>query len=242
MRDHGERHRPRATARRGWSAWVLPSILAAALLPGLLASGGCRRRAHSPEEALARLQNVVAKRDPAALFDVLDQRSRWAWMTIQKTHREAYDIILSNYPEGPERDRELRRFQKGAMLGSARALFAEEVGQAALGALASPLAPVERFEPAPAGAAPASQPGPRPAAEAPAPASSSPAAEPPDQTSVAVLTDGTRLAFERGPDGSWGYAAFAHASNERQNRALHDVELVRASAADYERAALRGGR
>jgi hypothetical protein len=200
------------------------------LLPGLLlASGGCRRRAHSPEEALARLQNVVAKRDPAALFDVLDQRSRWAWMTIQKTHREAYDIILSNYPEGPERERELRRFQKGALLGSARALFAEEVGQAALGALVSPLAPVERFEPA------------APAAEAPAPASSTPAAEPPDQASVAVLTDGTRLPFERGPDGSWGYAAFAHASNERQNRALHDVELVRASAADYERAALQGG-
>ena len=229
MRDHGERHRPRAATRRGWSARVLPSILAAVLLlPSLLlASGGCRRRAHSPEEALARLQNVVANRDPAALFDVLDQRSRWAWMTIQKTHREAYDIILSNYPEGPERERELRRFQKGAMLGSARALFAEEVGQAALDALVNPLAPVERFEPA------------APAAPAPA---SSPAAEPPDQASVAVLTDGTRLPFERGPDGSWGYAAFAHASSERQNRALHDVELVRTSAADYERAALQGGR
>jgi len=182
---------------------------------------GCRRQARSAEQALARLQNVVANRDPAALFDVLDQRSRWAWMTIQKSHREAYDIILSNYPEGPERERELRRFQKGAVLGSARALFADELGQGALAQLASPLPPVQRFETAAAGPDPDS--GDEPVREA-------------------ILTDGTRLPFRRGPDGGWGYSGLARTSAERQNRALHDVELVRASAADYERAAARSGR
>jgi hypothetical protein len=188
---------------------------------------GCRRQARSAEQALARLQNVVANRDPAALFDVLDQRSRWAWMTIQKSHREAYDIILSNYPEGPERERELRRFQKGAVLGSARALFAEELGQGALAQLVSPLPPVQRFETVAAAAAPTGSPDPESADE--------PVRE-------AILTDGTRLPFRRGPDGSWGYSGLAHTSAERQNRALHDVELVRASAADYERAAARSGR
>jgi hypothetical protein len=193
---------------------------------------GCRRQARSAEQALARLQNVVANRDPAALFDVLDQRSRWAWMTIQKSHREAYDIILSNYPEGPERDRELRRFQKGAVLGSARALFAEELGQAALAQLASPLSPVQRFETVAA--------APTPAAAAPGDGRDPVSAEEPERE--AILTDGTRLAFRRGPDGSWGYSGLARTSAERQNRALHDVELVRASAADYERAAARSGR
>jgi hypothetical protein len=205
---------------------VLVLVLGMALHLG----AGCRRQARSAEQALARLQNVVANRDPAALFDVLDQRSRWAWMTIQKSHREAYDIILSNYPEGPERERELRRFQKGAVLGSARALFADELGQGALAQLASPLPPVQRFETvaaAPAAAAPATGPDPESAEEL---------------VREAILTDGTRLPFRRGPDGSWGYSGLARTSAERQNRALHDVELVRASAADYERAAARSGR
>ena len=194
---------------------------------------GCRRQARSAEQALARLQNVVANRDPAALFDVLDQRSRWAWMTIQKSHREAYDIILSNYPEGPERERELRRFQKGAVLGSARALFADELGQGALAQLASPLPPVQRFETVAAAAAP-------PAAAAPAAGPDPDSGDEPVRE--AILTDGTRLPFRRGPDGGWGYSGLARTSAERQNRALHDVELVRASAADYERAAARSGR
>lgn len=225
-------------AMRGLVQHVGLRIRAAAsaiVVLGMAAVGGagCRRTAHSPEEALARLQNVVARKDPAALFDVLDQRSRWAWMTIQKSHREAYDIILSNYPEGPERERELRRFQKGAILGSARALFAEELGQGAMAQFISPLPPVQKFESVVSASASASLP---PAEPGPDSAS--------DQEPVreAVLTDGTRLPFQKGPDGGWGYSGFARTSAERQNRALHDVELVRVSAADYERAAVRSGR
>ena len=42
-------------------------------------------------------------------------------MSIQKFHREAYDIVLSNYPEGEIRERETRRFEHAATAPSARA-------------------------------------------------------------------------------------------------------------------------
>ncbi len=151
--------------------------------------------------------------DPGALFDALDKNSRWAWMTVQKSHREAYDIILSNYPEGPDRQRELRRFERGATLGSARDLFIEEVGRAALAKLPKPMPEAPRFDMAPDG-----------------------------QSGFVVLTSQLRLAFRRGPDGSWGYAGFAADSEDRQKRALGDVDLVRVNAADYERAAARNAR
>ncbi|MEO5767081.1 MAG: hypothetical protein ABIS92_01915 [Polyangia bacterium] len=175
-------------------------------------AGGCGK-ARTPQEAFARLQKAVAKDDAGALFDGLDKRSRWAWMTVQKSHREAYDIILSNYPEGQERERELRRFERGATLGSARALFAEEVGRAALAKLPHPLPDATRFDLASDG-----------------------------ENAVAVLPPNITLPFRRGPDGTWGYSAFAEQSEDRQKRALGDVDMVRVSAADYERAAARNAR
>jgi hypothetical protein len=196
---------------------------------------GCRRIAHSPEEAFGRFQRAVAAQDPAALFDALDQRSRWAFMTIQKSHREAYDIILSNYPEGPERERELRRFQRGAMLGSARELFAEEMGRRVLAGFANPVPAASRFEVVPAPPAGAAT-----AAGGNGQGGGGGDAVGADETQVmAVLPDGTRVPFRRGPDGGWGLATVADEAAERQNRALHDVDLVRVNAADYERAATR---
>jgi hypothetical protein len=162
---------------------------------------------------MTRLQKVVRDGDPAGLFDALDQSSRWAWMTVQKSHREAYDIILSNYPEGPERVRDLRRFERGATLGSARDLFVEEWGRTALPKFGKPLPDASRFDVAPDG-----------------------------NSAVATLPDGVRLPFQRGANGSWGYAGYADESQERQNRALHDVDGVRVNAADYERAAARNAR
>jgi hypothetical protein len=191
---------------------------------------GCRRVAHSPEEAFGRLQQAVAAQDPAALFDALDQRSRWAFMTVQKSHREAYDIILSNYPEGPERERELRRFQRGAILGSARELFAEEIGQRVLAGFSNPLPAATRFEVV-------SVPVARSAGGGDGQGSAE-AGDDETQT-MAVLPDGKRIPFRRGPDGGWGLATVADEAAERQNHALHDVDLVRVNAADYERAATR---
>ena len=61
---------------------------------------GCRQKAKTPAEAYKRLTAAVNAGDGGALFDALDQETRWNWMSIQKFHREAYDIVLSNYPEG----------------------------------------------------------------------------------------------------------------------------------------------
>ena len=178
----------------------------------ILSVAGCRR-ARTPQEAFVRFQRAVTDGNPGALFDALDKRSRWAWMTIQKSHREAYDIILSNYPEGRERERELRRFERGATLGSARELFIEEAGRAALTKLPRPLPDVVRFDMAADG-----------------------------DSALAVLPSGAPLPFRRGPDGSWGYGGLADESEDRQKRALGDVAMVRTSAADYERVAARNAR
>ena len=116
-----------------------------------LGTGAACSKARTPEQAQARLCKAVAAGDPADLFEALDTQTRWDWMTVQKSHREAYDIILSNYPEGAERDRELRRFERGATLGSGRALFAEEAGRPAVGEarLREVCAPGARVEPGP---------------------------------------------------------------------------------------------
>src|SRR6185436_216538 len=59
------------------------------------------------------------------LFDALDLETRWSWMSIQRAQRESYDITLSNVPPGPERDKELKRFETAAMAQSARDLFVQ---------------------------------------------------------------------------------------------------------------------
>jgi len=84
---------------------------------------GCRSKAKTPADGYKRLSEAVNAGDGGALFDALDQQTRWNWMSIQKFHREAYDIVLSNYPEGEVRERETRRFERAATAPSARDLF-----------------------------------------------------------------------------------------------------------------------
>ena len=68
-------------------------------------------------------------------------------MSIQKFHREAYDIVLSNFPEGPERERATKRFERAATASSARELFKADAAPRLL-ADAPPLAmadgPIQR--------------------------------------------------------------------------------------------------
>ena len=174
---------------------------------------GCTK-ARTPEEGYRRFCKAVMAGDAPALFEALDQKSRWAWMTVQKSHREAYDIILSNYPEGPEREREVRRFERDATLGSGRAAFVDEVGQHAIGGLRPLCTGSARFETAADGT-----------------------------SATAVLASGAKVPLSLGPeDKSWGYAAYADDAEDRQKRALADVDQVRTSAADYERAAARNAR
>jgi hypothetical protein len=174
---------------------------------------GCAPKAKSPEEAYRWFSKAVTTRDGGALFDALDQPTRWAWMTVQKWHREAYDIVISNYPEGPERERELRRFEKAATAGSARELFKIEVAPGLLPMLVPLVVPNTTVE-----------------------------IEPPGDVAEIVLPAGGRVRFARGSRGGWGFAGLEPDAEERKTRAYHDLEQVRANAADYERAAARGAR
>jgi len=187
--------------------------LGLALLATAAVVPGCRRHASNPEDAFRRLAEAVTRQDGKALFEALDQRTRWAWMTVQKSHREAYDIVLSNYPEGELRTRSQRRFERAAELGSGRDLFAEEGAPALLASLrlvlASAPTPTPTFTRSPDG-----------------------------ETATATLPQ-TSLSFRHGPDDSWGYDGAWPDAEDRQKRALSDVDMARASASDFERAAGR---
>lgn len=179
-----------------------------AFLPGigllLLACSG--RGPKTPEAALERLGAAVAERDAEALFDALDQETRWSWMTLQRSHREAFDVVLSNFPEGEDREKKLRRLEAGATAETPAELFAAKMGTQALNALASAL----------------------------------PAKGAPD-----VKGDSASVPTARGPllfnriEGRWGYAGFRAEAEEQKRRAVADLELIKVSATDYERARAR---
>ena len=178
-----------------------------------VAGAGCRHKSKTPEEAFQRFASAVAAGDGTALFDALDQKTRWDLMTIQKYHREAYDIVLSNYPEGPERDREKGRFERAATAPSARELFRTDAAPVLLPMLGPQAQGIPRVDP---GAG--------------------------DGQATAVLGNGRQVPLGRGEDGGWGFAGLAKATEDDMNRAYHDLEVVRASAADYERAAARAAK
>jgi len=183
------------------------------LVSALVLGAGCASGAKSPEDAYRKFAAAVTARDGRALYDALDQPTRWAWMTVQKWDREAYDIVISNYPEGPGRERELRRFEKGATAQSARDLFAAELAPDLMAALARLVAPSPRFD-----------------------------MQGPDDVAEAVLPDGGRVRFAHTRRGGWGFAGLGPQADDRKSRAYHDLEAVRASAADYERAAARAAK
>lgn len=183
---------------------------AAVLIASTVGLAGCRHKSKTAEEAFQRLAEAVRTDDGGALFDALDQGTRWDLMTTQKAHREAYDIVLSNYPEGPEREREKRRYEPAATAASARELFKNETAPRLLPTMKGMIAGPVKFQ---RGAT--------------------------DDEADAVTENGAHLAFARGKDGGWGYAGIAKQTADDKNRAYHDLDVVRASAADYERAAAR---
>jgi len=174
---------------------------------------GCGYKAKTPAEAYKRFADAVKAGDGGALFDSLDQETRWNWMSIQKFHREAYDIVLSNFPEGPERERATKRFERAATASSARELFKNDAAPTLLKmfrALTLADGPIENG--------------------------------PGDDRAGATFPTGGRVELRRGKNGGWGFAGLAKQAEEDKNRAYHDLEVVRASAADYERAAARAGK
>lgn len=177
------------------------------------AAGGCARGPKTAQEAYTRLQEAVAAQDGERLFAALDLETRWSWMTIQRSQREAYDILLSNFPEGQERERQIKRFEAAATSESAQQLFARQVTPQVWQRLAAALK------------------------------GSPPIKEADGQAQVAGA-DGTVLRFRRRPEkhAGWGFLGFADEAEQIKRRAVADLELIRASAADYERAAARQGR
>ena len=199
---------------RGVAGSVLVRVpLGWALALAAVLFAGCTPKYKTPEDAYAHFSAAIEARDGGALFDALDQSTRWAWMTVQKWHREAYDIVISNYPQGPEREHELRRFEKGATAPSARELFKTEVAAELMPKLASLVVKQTTVE-----------------------------TQAPGDVAEVVLPAGGRVRFARGRNGGWGFAGLSPDAEARKTRAYHDLEQVRANAADYERAAARGAR
>src|SRR4051812_14219767 len=188
-------------------------LVALALVALPMAAAGCQHKSRTPEEAFQRFATAVQAGAGAALFDALDQQTRWDLMTIQKYHREAYDIVLSNYPEGPVRDREKGRFEHAATAPSARELFRSDTAPGLLPTLAPLTQGIPRIQ-----------------------------AGPGDRQATAVLDGGGRVPLLRGESGGWGFAGLAKRAEDDKNRAYNDLEAVRASAADYERAAARAAK
>ena len=189
------------------------AFVAVVLVASAVGAAGCRHKSKTPEDAYQRFADAVKKGDGLALFDALDQGTRWDLMTIQKAHREAYDIVLSNYPEGPERERDKRRYEPAATAPSARELFKT-----------------------------ATAPGLIPTMQAQVTGTASIQRGASDGEAEAVTESGVHLPFARGQDGGWGYAGLAKQTADDKNRAYHDLDVVRASAADYERAAARAAK
>ena len=173
-------------------------------------------RAPTPAEAHARLSAAVAAHDGMKLWNALDQDTRWSWMTVQRAWRECYDITQSAVPEGQERTRLLARFEPGAASESAQTLFARMLTPEDWNVIQTLLA---------------------------AAGSRQPEMAPSGETSAIATTAGPivyRKAHNR--YWGWGYSGLAARAEDLKRRASGDLERMRTDAADYERAATRGGR
>jgi hypothetical protein len=197
----------------------LCSMMLAAILLTLsvaLLSACWHRGSKTPAEAKARLAAAVAARDPARLWDALDLDTQWSWMTVLRAGRESYDITLSNFPEGQERERMVRRFQPAATSENAAALFAKSLGAEMWTNLAGQLAAAGDLAPVVNAAG----------------------------TEAEILWPGGRLLFRKASQSAfgWGFAGLAAEADALKRVANGDLEALRTNAADWERAAARGSR
>ncbi len=168
----------------------------------------CGQGAKSPQDAYARFADAVRARDGMKLFAAVDLDTQSAWLTVQRSQRECYDILLSVFPEGAERDRQLRRFETGARSESAASLFAQQLLPATWASLAATLEDQPEFRI--------------------------------NDGEAEVGTRGLRL--RRDKRGGWAYAGLADQAEQQRKRAWGDLDVLRRSAADLERAAVRAGK
>jgi hypothetical protein len=193
------------------------SVLLFTLLLLVLPASACGPSgAKSPADAHARLTAASAAHDAEALWNALDQDTRWSWMTIERAWREAYDITQSAVPEGPERARLLARFAPGATSENAKTLFGRMLQEEDWKQVAASLA-----------AAGAQQPQLAPTGE-----------------TAEIATPAGALVYRKQHDRhwGWGYSGLAARAEQLKRTASADLERMRSDAADYERAATRGAR
>lgn len=181
----------------------------------MLSGCGSKRGSQTPALAKERLAAAVGARDPLQLWRALDLDTQWSWMTIQRAGRESYDITLSNVPEGPERERLIKRFEAAATVEDAPALFARWVTPELWSSLAAQVAAAGDREPQPVAA---------------------------DRAEI-VWPEG-KLAFRKSDHYrfGWGFAGLAEPAEDLKRTASTDLEGLRSNAADYERTATRGQR
>jgi hypothetical protein len=186
-------------------------MCAAVLIPAL--SGCFKQGSKTPVLAKERLAKAVAARDPLQLWRALDLDTQWSWMTVQRAGREAYDITLSNVPEGPQRERLIKRFEAAATVEDAPTLFARWVTPDLWTKLAAQVAAAGSREPQPVA---------------------------PDRAEIA-LPEG-RLAFRKSDRRGfgWGFSGLAEPAEDLKRTASTDLEALRTNAADYERTTTRG--
>lgn len=103
------------------------------LVLGLSIFSACK--SSTPEATFERVAKAVQNDDAEALFETLHLDTRWSWMTVQRYQRESYDIVMSNYPQGTERETQLRRLELGAVAQSAAELYANSEGKSQIAAL-----------------------------------------------------------------------------------------------------------
>lgn len=171
----------------------------------LSAALACSKGARSPEEAYAAFHAAVTAKDARRLFAALDLETRWSWMSIRRAQRDAYDLVSTAFPESA-RAHQLARLKAAADSGSAADLFVSVLDPKLWAKLSAGL------------------PSPTPAFERPGP-----------NEAIARATDGRALPFRLGPKEGWGFAGLAGKAEEHKRRAIGDLDLVKASAADYER-------
>ena len=206
--------RPAPVKTRSPFSIILMAILLA--LPVLLLSACRQRGCKTPAEAKARLAAAVAARDPARLWGALDLATQWSWMTALRAGRESYDITLSNLPEGPQRERMVRRFAPAANSENAADLFAKSLAADVWPSLAAQLA----------------------AAGDGAPVENAAGNE------AEIVWPAGRLLFRKTskPASGWGFAGLGDQAEALKRVASADLEALRTNAADYERAAARSVR
>lgn len=172
----------------------------------------CACGARGPKTAQAAaeaLATATSRGDAEALYEALDQHTRWSWMTIQKSHREAYDVVLSNFPEGADKEQKLKALDTAATAETAADLFAAKMGARALAELKQRL---------PTGPLAVTVSG---------------------DTATAPALAGPPLTFAQ-VEKRWGYSGFRGEAEELKRRAIADLEMIKLSATDYERARTLG--